>query len=63
MDKHRIAGAAKKAKGAVKEGLGKALGDSKMRAEGRTDKVVGGVENAAGGAADATREAARKLDK
>ena len=60
MDKHRIAGAAKKAKGEVKAGLGKLLGDSKLRNEGRADKVAGTVENAVGGVADTARDAQRK---
>ena len=60
MDKDRIAGAAKQAKGAVKEVAGKVLGDSKLQAEGKADKVEGRVQNAVGGAKDAVRDAVRK---
>lgn len=56
MDKDRITGAAKEAKGAVKEAAGKALGDAKLTAEGRSDKVEGKVQNAIGGLKDALRK-------
>ena len=59
MDKDRIAGAAKQAKGAVKEAAGKAVGDQKLQSEGKADKVEGKVQNAVGGAKDAVREALR----
>lgn len=55
MDKDRIAGAAQKAKGAVKDTVGKATGDSKLRAEGKADKAAGTIRNAVGGAKDAVR--------
>jgi uncharacterized protein YjbJ (UPF0337 family) len=60
MDKDRIAGAAKQAKGAIKDAAGKLLGDSKLKAEGKADKVEGKVQNAVGGAKDAVRDAVRK---
>jgi uncharacterized protein YjbJ (UPF0337 family) len=60
MDKDRIAGAAKQAKGAIKDAAGKLLGDSKLQAEGKADKVEGKVQNAVGGAKDAVRDAVRK---
>jgi len=56
MDKDRIAGAAKEAKGAVKETVGKALGDTKLQADGKSDKVEGKVQNAVGGLKDALKE-------
>ena len=59
MDKDRIAGAAQKAKGAVKDAAGKATGDAKLRAEGKADKAAGTVKNAIGGAKDAARQATR----
>ena len=55
MDKDRIAGAAQKAKGSVKDAVGKATGDSKLQAEGKADKAAGSVRNAIGGAKDAIR--------
>jgi uncharacterized protein YjbJ (UPF0337 family) len=56
MDKDRIDGAAKQAKGAVKEATGKALGDSKLVADGKSDKVEGKVQNAVGGLKDALKK-------
>ncbi|HEX7775739.1 MAG TPA: CsbD family protein [Parvibaculum sp.] len=58
MDKDRIEGAAKQAKGAVKEAAGKVTGDPKLRAEGKLDKAAGKVQSAFGGAKDAARESA-----
>jgi uncharacterized protein YjbJ (UPF0337 family) len=60
MDKDRIEGAAREAKGKVKETFGKITGDSKTEAEGKGEKVAGKVQNAVGGAKDAVREAIRK---
>jgi uncharacterized protein YjbJ (UPF0337 family) len=60
MDKDRIAGAAKQAKGAVKEAVGKAVGDNKLVAEGKSDKVEGKIQNAVGGLKDAVRDALKK---
>jgi uncharacterized protein YjbJ (UPF0337 family) len=56
MDKDRVEGSAKKIKGSVKEGLGKATGDAKLQAEGKADKAEGTIQNAVGGAKDAMRE-------
>jgi uncharacterized protein YjbJ (UPF0337 family) len=61
MDKDRIAGAGKQAKGAAKEAVGKALGDQKLRTEGAAEKVAGKVQNAVGGAKDTVRKAAKKF--
>ena len=60
MNKDRIAGAAKQAKGAVKEAVGKAVGDNKLVAEGKSDKVEGKVQNAVGGMKDAVRDALKE---
>lgn len=57
MDNDRIGGAAKQAKGAVKEALGNLTGDAKLQAEGRADKVAGKAQNAVGGLKDAVRDA------
>jgi uncharacterized protein YjbJ (UPF0337 family) len=56
MDKDRIAGAAKQAKGAIKEATGKALGDAKLTAGGKSDKVEGKIQNAIGGLKDALKK-------
>ena len=55
MDKDRIAGAAKEARGAIKQAFGKLTGDAKLQAEGLADKAAGKVQNAVGGARDALR--------
>jgi len=60
MDKDRIAGAAKQAKGAVKEAAGKVMGDTKLEGEGKADKVAGKIQNAAGGVKDAVRDATKE---
>ncbi|THD43523.1 MAG: CsbD family protein [Bradyrhizobium sp.] len=63
MDKDRIAGAAKEAKGSVKEAIGNATGDAKLQSSGKMDKVEGKTQNAIGGAKDAVREAVKQADK
>ena len=60
MDKDRIAGSAKQAKGTVKEAVGKVTGDAKLEAEGKADKAEGKVQNAIGGMKDAVRDAVDK---
>lgn len=60
MDKDRVAGTAKQAKGSVKEMAGKVLGDSKLKAEGAADKLAGKAQNAAGSLKDSLRDAAKK---
>ena len=55
MDKDRIAGSAKEIKGAVKEIAGKAVGDAKLEADGRADRIDGKVQNAIGGLKDTLR--------
>lgn len=56
MNRDRIEGSARQAKGAVKEAAGKLTGDAKLKAEGRADKVAGKVQNAVGGVKDAATE-------
>lgn len=60
VDKNRVEGALDQAKGAIKEGVGKLTGDAKLEGEGKADKAAGKVENAVGGAKDATRDALGK---
>jgi uncharacterized protein YjbJ (UPF0337 family) len=55
MDKDRIKGSAQQTKGAVKEAVGKVVGDKKLETEGKTDKAAGKVQNAVGGLKDALR--------
>lgn len=56
MDKDRVEGIGKQAKGAVKETAGKVTGDSKTQAEGKAEKVEGKVQNAVGSAKDTLKE-------
>ncbi|HMI96574.1 MAG TPA: CsbD family protein [Micropepsaceae bacterium] len=60
MDKERIKGMAQQGKGAMKEGVGKALGDEKMKAEGKLDKMEGKARNTIGGMKDAVRDASKR---
>jgi uncharacterized protein YjbJ (UPF0337 family) len=60
MDKDRIVGAAKEAAGKVKEGVGKAVGNDRLTAEGKVEQVEGKVQNTYGKAKDAARDAADK---
>lgn len=57
MDKDRIQGSMKQAKGAMKKAAGKVTGDTKLKAEGEADKTTGKIQNAVGGMKDAAREA------
>ena len=60
MDKDGIAGSAKELKGAIKQGVGKVVGDSKLEAEGTADKAEGEVQNAVGGLKDTVRDALKE---
>jgi uncharacterized protein YjbJ (UPF0337 family) len=55
MDKDRIEGAARQAKGAVKTVVGKVTGDGKLEYEGKVDKAAGKAQNAIGGLKDTLR--------
>jgi uncharacterized protein YjbJ (UPF0337 family) len=55
MDKDRVVGSAKQVKGAVKQAIGKAVGDTKLESEGNADKIKGKVQNAVGGLKDALK--------
>ena len=59
MDKEHVKGAADKAKGAVKEGIGKVTGNERLREEGRVDKAKGEIHKAAGDLKDAAKKATR----
>jgi uncharacterized protein YjbJ (UPF0337 family) len=55
MDKDRIKGSAKQMTGAVKEAVGKATGDTKMKAEGKAQQTAGKMQSAVGRAKDKIR--------
>ena len=48
MDKQHVKGAADKAKGTIKDALGRATGDTRLQAEGKADKARGGLRTALG---------------
>jgi uncharacterized protein YjbJ (UPF0337 family) len=52
MDKDRAVGSAKQIKGAVKQVVGRAIGDAKLESDGRADKIEGKIQNAIGGLKD-----------
>ena len=56
MDKDRVEGAAKKMTGGAKETVGRAVGDTKMEADGQAERTEGKVQNAIGGIKDTVRE-------
>jgi uncharacterized protein YjbJ (UPF0337 family) len=52
MDRDRIIGTGKQMVGSVKEAVGKLVGDAKMQADGKAEKVEGKLQNAVGSAKD-----------
>jgi uncharacterized protein YjbJ (UPF0337 family) len=56
MNKDRVEGSGKQAKGALKDAVGQATGDSKLRSEGQADKLEGKIQNAIGGLKDAVKD-------
>jgi uncharacterized protein YjbJ (UPF0337 family) len=57
MDMDRVAGSAKQVKGAVKQAVGRAIGDSKLESGGKADEIEGKVQNAIGGVKDTVKDA------
>lgn len=57
MNTEHAKGAWEKTKGAVKDAVGGATGDTRTQAEGKIDKAKGAAHNAAGDAKDAARDA------
>ena len=55
MDKDRIAGSAKIAKGKIRQAVGKVVGDAKLQTDGEAEIVMGRVQNAVGGLKDAVK--------
>jgi len=53
MDRQRIEGGLKKATGTIKEKAGEALGNRRLEAEGKAEKVEGPVRSGVGKAMDA----------
>lgn len=57
MHKDQAKGAAKDIAGSIKEGVGKATGNDRMAAEGAGERVEGKVQKAVGSVKDAARQA------
>jgi uncharacterized protein YjbJ (UPF0337 family) len=56
MDKNRVEGWAKEAKGKVKEGVAEVTGDDELQAEGKLDQAKGKAQNLYGQAKDAVKK-------
>jgi uncharacterized protein YjbJ (UPF0337 family) len=52
-----VKGVAERAKGTVKEAVGKITGDKELQAEGRAEKAKGSARDAVGAAKDVTKKA------
>ncbi len=59
MSKQGIEGATQKGVGAAKEGVGKAVGNDKLQAEGLADKAAGSAKEAVGKVKDAVHKASK----
>jgi uncharacterized protein YjbJ (UPF0337 family) len=59
MSKEGIEGATQKGVGAVKQAVGKAVGNEKLQVEGLADKAAGSAKEAVGKAKDAVHKATR----
>ena len=57
MHKDQIKGAAKDIAGSAKEGIGKATGNDRMAAEGASERLEGKVQKGVGAVKDAARDA------
>jgi uncharacterized protein YjbJ (UPF0337 family) len=57
MHKDEMKGAAKEAKGSMKEAAGKVTGDERLEAEGSADKTMGKVQKGVGNLKEAARDA------
>ena len=56
MDQDRIAGAAKEIEGSVKETVGEAVGDAKLRSDGKADRFGGKIQHVIRGLKDAVKK-------
>lgn len=60
MNKDQVEGTLDKAKGNVKEAVGKAVGNEKLQAEGKADQVSGAVQKKYGDVKEAVETVAKK---
>jgi uncharacterized protein YjbJ (UPF0337 family) len=63
MDRERLRAATEKAKGAVKETAGKVMGDEKLQAKGKADKVKGAAHKVAGNLKEAARHSSEEMEE
>lgn len=63
MDNDKLKGAVDQTKGAIKEAVGKTIGDQKLQAEGTADKLTGKLESAVGKAKEDLRDVVNKATK
>ena len=61
MNKDRVEGAAREARGVIKETTGKLTGNSTLEAKGAAQKFAGKAQNVAGKAEDKIKHEAKKL--
>jgi uncharacterized protein YjbJ (UPF0337 family) len=61
MNKDQVEGRVEQAKGAVKEGTGKALNDRDLEAEGTVDKAAGKTQSTVGDAKEKVKDAIDKV--
>jgi uncharacterized protein YjbJ (UPF0337 family) len=60
MHKDEVEGAGKKARGHVKDAVGRATGDDKLRTGGAMDKAEGQIQQGIGKAKDKLRDALKR---
>ena len=56
MDKDRIIGAGRQVVGTIKQAIGRIVGDIKLQADGKAERIDGKVQNAVGGLKDTLRD-------
>jgi uncharacterized protein YjbJ (UPF0337 family) len=61
--KTRVKGSVQSAKGAVKEGVGRIIGDDQMASEGSAERAVGNIKDAAGTLGHAIGETIHDLNR
>lgn len=59
MDREHVKGAADKVKGAIKDTVGKIMGNKKLQSEGKFDKAKGAAHEAVGDVRDVVRNASK----
>jgi len=62
MDENRLEGTARNLGGKIEEQVGRATGDSKIRAEGLLNQAAGAAQDVYGQTADVARQTATTLD-